>query len=850
MKSYDFFLRALEGSFEDFVKSDRVNSYLNTIGSEVKTQMLLNGIQTEFVIISGYEEERGSWATSYNQQIRFGDIIFPVEGLNQPIVLTPNLFYGKNQSGDEIEYRLGLNRDTHQLQVFPVVLKRDNQKLEGHILSDLCVIHRGIDIDSKTAQLLGRNVVELTTYQQFLTCFWNLDDYLRKQNPKFYSDYDIAIWQAVEVFSGRIIDQMLRRIADYFINNRNFNSVEWLIPQAEQIYWEGLLTWIERSLDEETVISKNQTLYLVKNLCSYICRFQNYEPLEVLSKRGKNILPFVLENFDSSNSEVLSEAQIVFEYATRTLDLFTKEDALKILEMLHAAELPLKTMIIFDLIIDKTPSIIEYAIQQIMTVINIPDHPERVLAFEAFKIFLSRTPEFINQDDFLQIMSFLSDHKPAISNVVIEVFKIVSKQIPQFTASSIPIILNTFQHKDQIARQAALEVYETLLINQTKLIHKLLPDIHKMFHNTIEYIRVSALKVYIKTLNYNPQLIDQTVVNNLIESLSDQIWDIRFIALKAIGLVIEKSPQFIPPIIPKIFDLCLSNNWDIKLISLKIYSLLLSNTPDLIDSTVISLILTHFSNSYQYIREAALEAYGTILYERSNLVDQEGINQIFKLLSDEVPDIRALALKYITFVISKLPHFISQNQINQFFLLLSDPDHQVRKAALLAYQQVLIKLDFLLTQESSQKILDLLLDQFWEVRMIALEVFETALRTSPQLTIGSLETLLNLLSTQHWDLKIITLRAFDVAFTSLPRSLNQQAFKKFLRLLDDNNKFVREAALGTLRIAISKNPSLINQKLIEKIKGMETDEDMLVQRAAKRALLTAQTKIQLNAPRM
>ncbi|MFX1296322.1 MAG: hypothetical protein ACFFD2_15905 [Promethearchaeota archaeon] len=229
MSLYDQFLKALEGSFDEFVRSDAVNTYLQTIGPKVTTEIIQDGIYYEFTVVSGYEEERGNWATIYNKQIRFGNEFIKLHGPDESMVITPNFFYGQNNRGEEIEYRMGLIKLKKKVKIHPILLRKTGKRIHAKMLQNLCVKQVGIAIDSKTATDIGKEEIrELKTSKQFLSTFWNIDDYLRKQNSAFYSDFDTTnSWESIEVFSSRIVDQMIDRISYKFRRDPS-----WIIPQS------------------------------------------------------------------------------------------------------------------------------------------------------------------------------------------------------------------------------------------------------------------------------------------------------------------------------------------------------------------------------------------------------------------------------------------------------------------------------------------------------------------------------------------------------------------------------------------------------------------------------------------
>ncbi len=327
-------MKELEGPFDKFVQSDSVNSYLQTIGPTVLSEIYEVGVYHEFVIVSGYEEERGNWATAYDNLIRFGEEIIAVQDLNKAMVLTPNFFYGKNNFDEEIEYRMGLIKGAKRFHLCPVLLKKTSEGIKSQILRDLCVIHTGIMIDPKTAEIIGwSKVAEITSHQQFLSTFWNIDDYLRKQNPKFYSDFNIDIWTTVEVFSSRIIDQMLYNIAEGFLKD-----ISWLIPQIEKKYLHDIFDKIKTYWRDKNIINENHILNIVQNLCSCAVRFENFELFDELVEYNLNILLYIIKNLGSPDSRVRKETNIVYERVRENFAHLIERDDLKILRQMFFHE--------------------------------------------------------------------------------------------------------------------------------------------------------------------------------------------------------------------------------------------------------------------------------------------------------------------------------------------------------------------------------------------------------------------------------------------------------------------------------------------------------------------------------
>jgi hypothetical protein len=294
---YNHFKKELEKPFENFLRDDMVNEYLYDLGEPV--------IDDE-IVISGYEIERGHWGTIYDNKVRFGKNIEDLSGLKGNFIISPNIFYGENKNGEKLVYRLGLEKKKNKIKLYPIVIRAQENSLEGRILEDLCVIFTGKIIDKENLEEIDeKNIKKISTNHQFLICFFNLDDYIRKLNPKFHSDSYFKIWMSVETFSTRIIDQILYKIIEEFKD-----KPEWMIKDIIRIYESNLLNKIEYMLKESDEISFNQLKFYVKNLCSYMNRFKTDEPLNFIIINDEKLLPIILDNFTVSEREAKYEAFI------------------------------------------------------------------------------------------------------------------------------------------------------------------------------------------------------------------------------------------------------------------------------------------------------------------------------------------------------------------------------------------------------------------------------------------------------------------------------------------------------------------------------------------------------------
>jgi hypothetical protein len=419
--TYEKFQQLLEGPFDEFVKSDEVNAYLQTIGPKIETEVLDMGILNNFTVVSGYGEVRGNWATAYENQIRFGDETTPVQGLKTPLILTPNFFYGKNRKGEELEYKMGLVKREEDVLIRPVVLRKTKEGIQAKILYDetICVIYSGLFVDSETAEQLGQEKVkEFTAYQQFITCFWNIDDYMRKQNPNFYSDFDTEVWEAVESFSGRIVSQMLHRITNKFLEDP-----DWMLPQAEAEYVQGLISNIESCMDVGNDISENQMITIVQNLCSYMSGFMNYQPLDGLAKKDLNIFSYIIENFKSPQWEVREEAlEACYSTLKKTPHLITQESLNKISDMFsdESPNVRFKALDVYKLGIETLPHfIIQEGVSKIPTQFSDENHSLKYTAVMTYISAIENIPESTTEEGFFELVeaskSLLKD--PGLSDL-------------------------------------------------------------------------------------------------------------------------------------------------------------------------------------------------------------------------------------------------------------------------------------------------------------------------------------------------------------------------------------------------------------------------------------------------
>ena len=541
---YAEFLEKLDHSFTEFVQSDAVNAYLQTIGGDVKTEILQDGILHEFLIVTGYEEIRGNWATIYDDHIRFGKMRIPVQGFESPMVLTPNFFYGENKQGEEVEYRMGLIIMKGRLQLHPVIIRRVENAFRGKMLPDLCVIHHGVSIDSESGKILGRaEIQKVTANEQFRACFWNIDDCLRKQNPQFHSDFDTGVWEAVEVFSGRIVQQMLWQITKminpiFDVQFPRFFPFEeeppsvWIIPQAEMVYLQNLLKQIEYCLENSSFIAENQLAFLVKNLCCYMVHFKNYEPITRLFRGGLDILYRVIDWSVDINRAWRAIVLNSDQFPPKDLLDNTKELAV---EAKMACEKALE--VYQKSIIEDSELINNVNVTRILSMRwSLPDRNASLLkVLELYRVAVAKIPQFPGREDVKVLTEVLSE---------MPIVRILGKKTCWMSSGKKKTLYEhtvmSLVQSEYPVRASALQLYKTVIeekphfidIDGVNAVIKLLP-----------YEGNSALDVYGIILEKAPRLVDGNMISKLLQNFHNVEYGVRVSALKAALLTLEKVPM-------------------------------------------------------------------------------------------------------------------------------------------------------------------------------------------------------------------------------------------------------------------------------------------------------------------
>lgn len=545
---YQQFLKALEGNFAEFVQNDAVNTYLQTIGSAVKREEVQEGMLHEFLVVSGYESERGHWAACYDNQIRFGDELLQVSGLDRTLILTPNFFYGKNQVDEEVEYRLGLAKGDTDVHVFPVVLQKAKEgQLKTIVLEDLCVVHRGLSIDPETAEVLEQeSIAGVTAYQLFLSCFWNIDDYLRKQNPHFASDFKTRVWEAVEVFSDRIIEQMVYRISDSRsitgdIKSPASRDPKWVIAQIEEINCQRLIRRVVYELSELDTISEAQVTLSVRNLCAFVTMFQNYRPLKVLAQKKLNIIPYIVNNLIDQEEGTLEETVPALKCF---ISLYPQAE-IDYLQGLVIQYIQLST--------DKSPHRQEL-VRLIRKCCIYAFYLDKTLPVQMFKIALEDCQRFpivhllqsipyINvtgSKEFWESMIKTLDtalrNCPQLSDQIIDAFQNESQEL-----ALIDLSVKLFFYMAETGNYSLIGQFIQRDVNIFSHIIRILRDLGKE-------IRASALKVYHHVLTEYPHLVNQQIFNFTLQKYF-------IVGIWSLETVLQKFPQFVEPALPLIYRL-------------------------------------------------------------------------------------------------------------------------------------------------------------------------------------------------------------------------------------------------------------------------------------------------------
>ncbi|MBD3228300.1 MAG: hypothetical protein GF329_08925 [Candidatus Lokiarchaeota archaeon] len=498
--SYNYFLQKLEESFDVFLKDDRVNEYLYRVGDT---------IEDEGVIISGYEIERGNWGTYINGKVIFGENQREIDGMEGKFLLSPNFFHGKNFRGEKTVYRLGLEKKTNKINLFPVVIKEKENNLEGRILDDLCVIFSSKVIDRKTAiELEERNTKNISINQQFLTCFWNIDDYIRKLNPKFNSDELFDVWTAIETISSRIIDQMLYKIIEKFKN-----KPEWMIKDAIDIYESNLMIRIENYLKNKELFNANQLKFYVKNLCSYMNRFKTDKPLRFIIDNAGIILPVVIDNITLSEREAKYEAFITFKKIIKIKPtLITKE----IIEQLF--------LLCFH-------------------------HSKKVRDYigRLFIVLFSKIDQITNNNARKIIIDIKNSQKSKKDWILFVLYRYIFEKFPKIVDKSIVHNFNNLFLNTRISSKLwdLYVIYEIIIEKYDRLLPLIAEDLLEGLESGSHLAKFVTM-VYGLISEQSPSVI-KSIIEKLLNLLIDEVKLKQDKALAALIMILKDNPQLLGP---------------------------------------------------------------------------------------------------------------------------------------------------------------------------------------------------------------------------------------------------------------------------------------------------------------
>lgn len=690
LTQYEAFLEALEGPFEEFVKSDEVNKYLLTLGDLVESEVTKDGVAYKFLIVSGYEKERGNWGTSYNNQIRFGGKEIPVEGLEEPMVITPNFFYGRNGKGEEVEYRMGLIKNEEGISLYPVILKNREKSIQAVILGDLCVRHVGLFIDSQTAEQLGTPKVEqLTAYQQFLTTFWNIDDYVRKQNPQFQSDYDISVWDAVEAFSGRIVDQMLRNIHQEFIEKiepfreRNFNIgsgfinffapkygdfESWVIPVAEESYEQMILSGIRSCLESRDIVATNKLFYLLSNLLSYITNFNKPGLLREFQTPDLQVLPYLEttitrciehEEYPRDEEFYLLESELVYEAIGGVLAGYW----------------------------DGLPSYFrEFDVKMLVPLFL---GANRVLRETAMQFYLALNQ--LEGEGFYDEQSFKKKLK-------MDLLPGIHTYLKEFGASRIVFILTDDErHQTKKVREVGLSAFQLIIEQDPSLFSE---DDWNFFYRTL------PLDAFQLLLNLKPHLVSSKEIEKLVYLLSSRKKKVVEAALDAYKTALKQTPQFIEQDhIIRISEFIEFHK------AFEIYDIVLKKFPQFIEKT---LPIVYEEWDYEVLPEELIhhvqDIYKLVITHDPKIIERV-YPTILQWLSDKTRNKRGWAVIGFHVILDMLPALINKEDFQKIIGLIEDPNYEIQYQACLTIKTAISSKSTLINQETTIRIVSKMVDR-------------------------------------------------------------------------------------------------------------------------------------------
>ncbi len=609
---YRHFLAALEGPFEAFVRSDAVNAYLQMIGPPVTRVVWQGGERYEFLVVSGYEADRGQWGTLCGSTLRFGAVSVEVtvqflqtpstrtkqSGLNTTgkeisAVLTPNFFYGQNYQGEELEYRMALVKGANSFHLHPVAFRRTAGGIVAAVLEDLCVIHVGIDFDVQTATRLGAaKVAELTTYQQFLACFWNIDDYLRKQNPAFASDYDIDVWRAVEPFSPRIVEQMCDRLLR--------RRPAWIIMTLEDRVVARAKAYFERQVDEgqraflDSLSARERAEY-ERKYSERVVAVQNI--LGILSR----YFPLFADPFTLSGQYLRAQSAAWYEalvqdlchLITKSRDYRVRFDPIPLLmklyppflpELLRAFEPDLDPFTHFlcrslprskvDLT-DMKDLLLQHGFDLLPSAIGLihpktdqyrpsPAIPRARSALSFLRYVLERYPHALSPLQICQTLENIFSNNRLIDNIVArevhEFYRLATQNHPQCMSMTRALLLDQFKRwvyitprksreelyniyyllNSQLASGTIVQLAQTLLLIVLEADSTLFPEILPLLQHELPQVRLNVLLLLITLSKKVPHdLLPPSLEDSLILLFTDKEQNIREMAL-AFYVALEK----------------------------------------------------------------------------------------------------------------------------------------------------------------------------------------------------------------------------------------------------------------------------------------------------------------------
>ncbi|HUY01481.1 MAG TPA: hypothetical protein VMV49_18100 [Candidatus Deferrimicrobium sp.] len=774
---YGQFVKALNNNFDEFIQSDEVNMYLHFIGSDYKLENGLN----DLIIIPGYEPERGTWSSFYGGKIRFGNDTKQLQGLIYPIILTPNFFRGKNIWMEAIEYRIGIrivnsrnNRDIH-LKITPIIIRETKDKLESKIFSELDVKFYNFEnsLDNLQTQSKKTNLGSISIVEQFIAFFWSVDDFLRSQNKKIYNFSD-KIW--VKLFSSKYIFQMLQDIEDRFL----MTNSDWMIANINNEYLVKKINLIGNLL-EESGISEELIAIHVKDLCEFMIKFEDFRAIEVLKEKNIDIFPFLIQNLNSKDFDVVNTTLIVLK---RIMNIHPDLISHLEFESLMISLIKSKRLYILkelEFVLDKMPQYFNESFFNKML-------EQNNLDFKIIKIIIEQNPTRMDRININTIIYQIMHSIPQKVNwIAFKKFESLLKYIPQFIAKvDINLITDIFEQKDM--HYEHINEYRDeegdYCVNYTgeikaQLEHSIGLAFRNAPQSVIIQLGIEKLKAFLKMVQETstkesifrgferafaeyPKIIDSSFFDEVrtifLKHYNEDVF-LRSEFKHLIQCIFEKNPIF------------LKNGIE------KIYSLLTEKDDDL--------------------REIALQVYKAALVKNMKFIKLLDIEKVFDNIIDKEPKIQKTLIEIYRCTIDKDPNFITKrciNHIQPIFLNLNNLDNENMHKI---FDIVFKNKPEIITQSIVNKLLDFITFTNWITSKQAENLYHLALDKTPHLIPQTLLILFNKISINqnNWSniiFKQLLNKAYHKILKIAPQSITKSVKNKFEAIFPNDFEKVKD----------------------------------------------------------